>query len=88
MNYLHIFQMPARAGDRRDVRNLHNFRIEMTCESPLTFDELSDAMFHDIVDYIEKKINGDVGIAAYYEITEQGNPIMRKIRLGRFEETE
>lgn len=60
---------------------MNYFKIEIACESPLTFEDFCDSVFDDILNYIEMKIKGEVGIASYSQVDEQGNTIMET---GRF----
>lgn len=54
---------------------MNYYRIGMTCESQLTFDEVAGDVVDDVLDYIENRIKGYVGVASWDQINEQGDTI-------------
>ncbi len=54
---------------------MNYFKIEMVCESPLTYDEMCDVFLESVIDYTEQIIKGEVGFASYTQIDEHGDVI-------------
>ena len=54
---------------------MNYFRLVICGESELSHDELGDLLSIPLVEEVEKRINGVVGIATYTPIDESGEPL-------------
>ena len=52
---------------------MNYFKIEIACETPLSYEEMCKTSFDDVVTSIEGTVKGQVGYLACREIDEHGN---------------
>lgn len=60
---------------------MNYFRITLCGESELSHDELNELFDGSLMEYLEGKLHGEIGIMTYTPTDEQGEPIKESIPL-------